>query len=385
VLKLRFLAGLAVCALTWCNAAHAQDTPKIRLDPVVRGLSQPVYLWHDGKRMFVVEQAGRIKLIADGSAQAQPYLDIVKNVKSGGECGLLSVAFSPKFQENGLFYVDYTRQQGKLQTVIAEFHADPGAATASADTERVILTIDQPFANHNGGHILFGSDGMLYIGMGDGGAANDPFGNGQNPGALLGKILRVDVTPREKYAVPKDNPFLGDPRFAKEVWALGMRNPWRMCFDPQSGTMIVGDVGQDLWEEVTLAKAGTNGGWRAREGMHPNPNIPREEPISADTDPIVEYQHRTYARAGTNQPAVDNCIIGGFVYQGSLYPSLSGWYLYADYSSGRIWGMLQRRGKLIANELLLEPRIHPSSFGEDANGEMYVVDYGGAILKIVAE
>ena len=155
-----------------------------------------------------------------------------------------------------------------------------------------------------------------------------------------------------------------------------------MCFDPQSGTMVVGDVGQNLWEEVTLVKSGTNGGWRAREGMHPNPNITREDPITADTDPIVEYQHRTYARAGTNQMAVDNCIIGGFVYRGGQCPTLSGWYLYADYSSGRIWGMLQRRGKLIANELLLEEKIHPSSFGEDADGEMYVCDHGGTILKV---
>jgi glucose/arabinose dehydrogenase len=385
VVRPHLLASLALCALTWCNVAHAQNAPKIRLDPVVQGLSQPGHLWHDGKRMFVVEQAGRIRLLADGKVQAQPYLDIVKNVKSGGECGLLSVAFSPKFRENGLFYVNYTRQQGKLQTVIAEFQADPQAAAASADKERVILTIDQPFANHNGGHILFGPDGMLYIGMGDGGAADDPFGNAQNPKSLLGKILRIDVTPRDKYAVPKDNPFVDDPRLAREVWALGMRNPWRMCFDPQTGTMIVGDVGQNIWEEVTLVKAATNGGWRAREGMHPNPNIPREDPISADTDPIVEYQHRTYARAGTDQRAVDNCIIGGFVYRGSQAPSLSGWYLYADNASGRIWGMLQQRGKLISNELLLEPRIHPSSFGEDPDGEMYVVDYGGAILKIATE
>lgn len=366
---------------------QAQETPKIRLEPVVRGLSQPVHLWHDGKRMFVVEQAGRIKLITDGKVQPEPYLDIAQKVKSGGECGLLSVAFSPGFQENGLLYVNYTRQGGKLQTVVSEFQADPSATTVSPDTERIILVIDQPFANHNGGHVLFGPDGMLYIGMGDGGAANDPYNNAQNPGSLLGKILRIDVTARgqEKYAVPRDNPFLDDQRFRPEIWALGMRNPWRMCFDPQTGTMIAADVGQNLWEELIIVKSGTNGGWRAREGMHPNPGIPREDPITSDTDPIVEYEHRTYARSGTNQMAVDNCIIGGFVYRGTQHSALSGWYLYADYASGRIWGMLQRRGKLIANTLLLEPRIRPSSFGEDADGEMYVVDHGGSILRIVAE
>lgn len=383
--RTHFLAGLLFCSLLWCSVVQAQDAPKIRLEPVLRGLSQPVHYWHDGKRTFIVEQAGRIKLVVDGKVQSTPYLDISSRVRSGGECGLLSVAFSPKFDENGLFYVNYTRQQGKLQTIISEFKTDPTATTASADAERVILTIDQPFANHNGGHILFGPDGMLYIGMGDGGAANDPHNASQNPSNLLGKILRIDVTPREKYGIPRDNPFLDDPRFAKEVWALGMRNPWRMCFDPQSGLMITGDVGQNVWEEVQTVKAGTNGGWRPREGMHPNPDLKREDPITPDTDPIVEYEHRNYPRSGTNQPVVDNCIIGGFVYRGTQYPSLSGWYLYADYNSGRIWGLLQRRGKLVANQLLLEPRIRPSSFGEDPDGEMYVVDHGGSILKVVAD
>ncbi len=379
-----------ICAFLWvillASWTLAQDVPKFELQPVVQQLRHPVYVWHDGisDRLYIVEQRGTIRLVEDGKLLPTPYLDIVQQVESGGECGLLSVAFSPKFAENGLLYVNYTQKKGRLRTIVSEFRTTPEARQVDPSTERVILSIDQPFANHNGGHILFGPDGMLYIGMGDGGAANDPHNHAQNPRSLLGKILRIDVSSGDPYTIPRDNPFLSDRRFAREIWALGLRNPWRMCFDPESGLMITGDVGQNMYEEVAVVSAGQNHGWRAREGFHPNPTLRmREEPISVDTDPIVEYEHRTYLHAGYRRQALDNCI-GGFVYRGRAIPALAGWYLYADYNSGRIWGLRHRRGRLVANQLLMETTINISSFGEDRAGEIYICDHQkGAILKLV--
>ncbi len=384
-------ACLVACfvLIAFISSASAQDVPRIRLEPFAEGFRNPVHLCSDGNntdRLFVVEQEGTVRLLIGGKTQPKPYLDIVRDVQSGGECGLLSIAFAPDFARSGLFYANYTERKGKLRTLIAEFKADSGATTVSPSTRRIVLTIDQPFANHNGGHILFGPDGMLYIGMGDGGAANDPYNNAQNPDSLLGKVLRIDVRPREAYAIPADNPFVQDKRFRPEIYAIGMRNPWRMCFDPDSGLLMAGDVGQNLWEELTTVKAGGNCGWRPREGAHPNPNLSREEPISQDTDPMVEYEHKTYYHAGYRRQVMDNCIIGGYVYRGKNSPALAGWYLYGDYTSGRIWGLQQKRGRLIRNELLLESTTHPSSFGEDSSGELYVCDHlKGGILRISAE
>lgn len=372
----------------WPIQLFCQDAPRVRLEPFVQGLRHPVHAWHDGvtQRLYVVEQSGVVRVVVDGKLQPRPFLDISQEVEYGGECGLLSIAFSPDFAANGLFYVNYTAGSPRLRTVIAEFHAQAGASAASPQSRRVILEIDQPFSNHNGGHILFGPDGMLYIGMGDGGAANDPHNNAQNPRSLLGKILRIDVTPRDGYAVPADNPFVKDGRFRPEIWALGMRNPWRLCFDPDTDEMIAGDVGQNEWEEIQGVKAGTNGGWRPREGAHPNPNIVREEPITIDTDPIVEYRQQSHPHAGYRRNMRDNCVIGGLVYRGENYPALAGWYLYADNGSGRIWGLKRRGGRIISNMLLLESTTFPSSFGEDARGELYLCDHrGGRVFRIVAE
>jgi glucose/arabinose dehydrogenase len=308
--------------------------------------------------------------------QKTPYLDIRKQVNFGGECGLLSIAFHPEFASNGLLYVNYT-SKGKLQTVISEFRAQRNARAIDPATERVILRIDQPFSNHNGGQIAFGPDGMLYIGMGDGGSANDPQENGQNPRTLLGKILRIDVSPRRGYAVPKDNPFVKDDRFAPEIWALGLRNPWRFSFDRVTGDCYTGDVGQNTYEEVDLLVAGANYGWNEREGFHP---FQRGRNSPEFVDPLAEY--------GRDKGL---SVTGGYVYRGKMFPALDGVYLYADYGTGRFWGLRQSKGIVTANAELIVTRqgkpilnrVQPSSFGEDAAGEMYVCDHNGVVYRIV--
>lgn len=368
------------------------DLPPIQLVEFVRGVRNPVYLTHDGtERIFIVEQAGVVKLIEPAGVQKSPYLDIKKKVHAGGECGLLSIAFHPDFAENGFVYVNYTAKGGKLQTVISEFHAEPNAKRIDPATERILLKIDQPYSNHNGGQIKFGPDGMLYIGMGDGGSANDPHGHGQNPKSLLGKMLRIDVTPstasspisspptasrRKGYAVPKDNPFVDDKRFAPEIWALGLRNPWRFSFDRETGDCFTGDVGQNAYEEVDLLVAGGNYGWNQREGFHA---FQRGRASSEFIDPLAEYGRE-----------MGLSITGGYVYRGKQFPSLVGVYIYADYGTGRFWGLKQAKGKVTTNAEFevtrdgkpILNRVQPSSFGEDAAGELYVCDHNGTVYRI---
>jgi glucose/arabinose dehydrogenase len=267
----RNLLVLTLVALLSPLTSWGQN-PKIKAERWLTDLEAPVWLTHDGtQRLILVEQRGRVRLIEYGQMHAKPYLDIVSKVRYQGEMGLLSVIFHPKFAENGYVYANYTRQlppppppadapppqpgarrgrgpQGQIQTVIAEYKVDPKADQIDPTTERIVMTINQPYSNHNGGQLLFGPDGMLYIGMGDGGAANDPQNRAQNPQELLGKVLRIDVTPREGYAVPSDNPFVGKPEYRPEIWALGVRNPWRMAFDRQPPHLLyAGEVGQNLW------------------------------------------------------------------------------------------------------------------------------------------
>lgn len=377
------IAGLLLCA---ASARSAEAPPKVRLEPVIKGLQEPVHLTHDGTdRLFICEQAGRIRLLEDGALRPEAYLDIVKQVTSGGECGLLSVAFHPKFAENGYLYVNYTTKAPRLRTVISEFTADPKAAKVDPATERVILTIDQPYSNHNGGCIVFGPDGMLYIGMGDGGSANDPQNRAQNPRELLGKMLRIDVTPRQGYAVPKDNPFVGNSAYRPEIWATGMRNPWRFSFDAKTKDLWCGDVGQNLWEEIDILEKGGNYGWNIREGNHPftRKGAPLPKPPEGEKliDPVKEYDRQ----AGQS-------VTGGHVYRGRKYPVLDGWYFYGDYASGRIWG-LKRDGENVTGDgefdVAIEGggvrRVQPSSFGEDRAGELYLVHHGGAVYRIHAK
>lgn len=359
---------------------------RIALAPVAKGFAAPVHVTNAGDgsgRLFVVEQEGRIKIIEKGGdVLATPFLDIVPRVRSGGEMGLLSVAFHPRYRQDGRFYVNYTRRppgaRRGLETVVSEWRVSKEPNVADPASERVLLTVSQPYPNHNGGHILFGPDGFLYIGMGDGGAAADPHGHGQNLGSLLGKVLRIDVEPPADpksltpYGVPADNPFVGRPGVAPEIWALGMRNPWRMAFDPERpGKLFAADVGQNSWEEIHLLEKGDNGGWNVMEGRHPF-NEPKGFDRSTLDLPIHEY------------PRSDGVsITGGPVYRGKGCPSLVGTYLFADYEQSPIWGLVEKDGTWERVVLAARRPGKVSSFGVDEAGEVYVVLHdAGTVVKI---
>jgi len=364
-----FLITFVIAALSSLSQAAP---PQFHLEKIATGLERPLFVTHDNTpRLFIVEQPGRIRVMRDRQLLETPYLDIVNQVESHGECGLLSVAFHPNFAKNGLLYVDYTTKHPNLHTVISEFRADPKSDTVDPKTERILLTIDQPYPNHNGGQIVFGPDKMLYIGMGDGGAGGDPGNRAQNPKELLGKILRIDVNQRTPYGIPKDNPFVKDPNFRPEIWALGMRNPWRFSFDRKTGIGYIGDVGQNIWEEIDILKRGGNYGWRLREGFH---DFKSDGTIHAGLiDPIKEYNH-----------TVGLSVTGGYVYRGKAIPDLVGWYVYADYAKGQLWGV-KYDGKQITDETqFMTMKGQPAGFGEDVAGELYVCDHGhGTVLKIV--
>lgn len=332
------------------------DSAGVKLVVVARGLSSPVHVASPAgdPRLFVVEQAGRIRIIRDGRVMPRVWLDITDRVGSGGERGLLSVAFHPLFRTNGRFFVNYTDRRG--DTHVAEFHADPAAESADATSERQLLFISQPYSNHNGGHILFGPDGALYVGMGDGGAAGDPRGNAQNPNAQLGKLLKIDVTNRTSVT----------------TWATGLRNPWRMAFD--SGLIYIADVGQGAWEEVNVARAadsGLNYGWRIMEGAHCflAPVCRREGLVL----PVAEYDHS------------HGCsITGGVVYRGRAIPGLVGHYLYSDYCEGWLRSFRYVNGAATEHRSwAIGGAGNVASFGEDSSGEVYVVDHNGTIYKLV--
>ena len=349
----------------------------LALNPIVEsGLTRPTYLTHAGDdRLFVVEQPGRIRIIQKGQLLDQPFLDVTDKVLSeGNEQGLLSVAFHPAYKTNGQFFIYYTRQpDGAI--VIERYTVsknDPNVADASS--ARTILVIPHAqAANHDGGQLQFGPDGYLYLGVGDGGGQGDQhgsIGNGQNRNVLLGKLLRIDVTNQDTYAIPKDNPF------GSEIWAYGLRNPWRFSFDRATHDLYIADVGQDLYEEVDFqpasSKGGENYGWRIMEGLHcysPSSGCDQTGLVL----PVAEYSHD-----------VGGCaIVGGYVYRGAKYPALQGTYFFGDYCSGIIWS-LQRNGNQWQMTKRLESGLNISSFGEDVNGEEYVVDLGGAVYQLVA-
>lgn len=344
--------------------------------PVISGFTSPVdfQFVDDGTgRMFVVEQAGRIRIVDKGQVLDPAFLDITDRVGSGGdEQGLLGLAFHPDFEEIPYFYVNYTDKQGN--TVIARFQAKGNKADPAS--EKDLLKVNQPFPNHNGGILTFGpNDGYLYLGLGDGGSQGDPNGNGQNTNVLLGKILRIDVDHGDPYAIPPDNPFVqagGRP----EIWAYGLRNPWRFSFDKLTGDLYIADVGQAAWEEVNYAAGnpgGLNYGWNYYEGNHPYSG--QASGGIKYTFPIVEYNH-----------AVGGCaIIGGFVYHGSL-PEWQGIYFYGDYCSGIIWGLNHTpdpgSGSPWQSQVLFETKTAITSFGQDLSGEIYFADRGGTIYKL---
>jgi glucose/arabinose dehydrogenase len=349
----------------------AAPAPDINLNLIASGFVQPVGITHAGDgsgRLFVVEQAGRVRIVRDGVVAPVPFLDITDRVLAGGERGLLGLAFPPGFPVNNPhFYVNYTRLADGA-TVVSRL--------TLAGSEEVLLLVAQPEANHNGGQIAFGPDGFLYVALGDGGGANDQFGNAQNRSTLLGNILRLDVeSGAAPYAIPAGNPFVQDPAARDEIWAYGLRNPWRFSFDRATGDLYIADVGQNLVEEVNFQSAaspgGENYGWNIMEGstcFPPDPDCDR----TGLTLPVAEYF----------QGAGDCSVAGGFVYRGADFPALQGIYFYADFCSGRIWG-LRRNGTVWDNQLLLDTTLQITSFGEDEAGNLYLADFGaGDIYKI---
>ncbi|HEX8904576.1 MAG TPA: PQQ-dependent sugar dehydrogenase [Longimicrobiaceae bacterium] len=347
----------------------------IRLVEVASGLSQPLYLTAPAgdARLFIVEQTGKIRIIQNGQLLATPFLDVTSQITSGGERGLLSMAFHPRYAQNGFFYVDYTDVNGDTRVVRYRVSADPNRADPAS--AQLVLTVAQPYANHNGGLVLFGPDGKLYVGLGDGGGGGDPQTNGQNPAALLGKILRLDVDAGQPYAIPSDNPFVGQTAKRGEIWIWGVRNPWRFSFDPTSGLLYVADVGQGEWEEVNVVPAtqgGLNFGWNIMEGMHCYTATSCVQ--QGLTLPVAEYGHG------------DGCsITGGYVYRGSAIPAARGLYFYSDYCNGWLRSFRWDGSKATdPRQWQVGDLGNVTSFGEDASHELYITTAGGRVLRFAA-
>lgn len=353
-------------------AAVTQAEPQITLQTVASGLPNLVSVTHAGdSRLFITLQGG-VVMIHDGTGVLpEPFLDIRNLVLSGGERGLLSVAFHPGYAQNGLFYVNYTDLRG--DTVVARYSVspfDPNRANPSSAVP--VLMIQQPFANHNGGQLQFGPDGFLYIGMGDGGSGGDPGNRAQNLNDLLGKMLRLDINSASPYAIPPSNPFVGQAGRRPEIWAFGLRNPWRFSFDRLTGDLWIADVGQGTWEEVDFQPVnsigGENYGWRRMEGTHCF-NPPSNCNPGNLVLPVIEYDH-----------SVGCSVTGGYVYRGTRSPRLTGQYIYGDFCTGRIFGATRSASGAVTTQQLLDVPFNISTFGEDVTGEIYVGDYSNGIL-----
>jgi glucose/arabinose dehydrogenase len=387
VLTLRaaaWLLGLIPASACGSENATSPDPPAgavpVGLQEVAAGLSFPLYLTAppgDLARLFIVEKGGAIRIVKDGALLPTPFLDLSGRVSTGAEQGLFGLAFDPAYAANGRFVVHYTDVAGN--TVVSLFRVgadDPDRADPSSEV--VLLTAEQPFANHNGGQILFGPDGMLYVGLGDGGGGDDPGGRGQSLTDLLGDILRVDVRGGTSYTVPPDNPFVGRTDARPEIWSFGLRNPWRFTFDPATGDLYIADVGQSAWEEVDVVTAaqgagrGANFGWSVMEGRHCYTD-PGCDP-SQFTLPVVEYSHDKGCS-----------ITGGFVYRGAAIPALQGHYFYADYCQGWVRSFRLQDGQAVEPQAwpTLAPGGAVPGFGQDAAGELYVMNAEGRVFRIV--
>jgi glucose/arabinose dehydrogenase len=362
------------------SAAPGATGSALSIVPFASGFSNLTFVTNAGDGtgdMFAVAQVGRIYMVTKGqAAPGNPWLDISDRVSSGGERGLLGLAFNPDYASNGRFYVDYTDLDGN--SVISEFtRATDG--TVDPSSERVILHVDQPYANHNGGMLAFGTDGYLYIGFGDGGSEGDPQGRGQSLTTDLGKILRIDVGPSAlgTYGIPANNPFTGAAANGQlpEIWDWGLRNPWRFSFDSQTGALFIGDVGQNQTEEIDVEQAGLGGrnyGWNIMEGDHCYNASTCDQ--TGLTLPVATYSH-----------AQGCAVIGGYVYRGARYPALAGSFLYTDDCSGNLWSFdaaAANAGQPVTPAVVGKLPFSPSSFGEDEAGELYVVDGAGAIYTL---
>lgn len=398
-LEVLAIAGLLIWALVFrepdrssqqtnepSSTEPVYNAPQVELNQIATGLAKPTVIASmpsaDDKRLFVAEQAGLIRIInEDKTVNSTPFLDIRSKVLNGGEMGLLGLAFHPKVTQNNFFYVNYI-DRGR-NTVIARYTI---AADGMADqnSEKILLKVAQPFANHNGGQLAFGPDGYLYIGLGDGGSAGDPDNRAQNKQELLGKILRIDVDSGDPYAIPPDNPFVGGAESdKKEIWAFGLRNPWRFSFDRQTGDWFVADVGQGDWEEINYIPAndprgevyswrgGDNFGWRCWEGDRQYNSEGCNEGFE-NIFPILQYNHDD-----------GRCsVTGGYVYRGSQYPALAGRYFYGDYCNGQIFYAQQTDDKW-ESALAIATSLKISTFGENSAGELFVADYDtGTIYQI---
>ncbi len=384
MMRSRPFTPFVVALLLGCTDANGgagppptPGTADVALATVVEGLDFPVHLSAPSgdARLFVVEKSGRIRIVENDALLPEPFLDVSGEVSGGSEQGLLSVAFHPDYGSNGRLFVNYTDRAGDTRVVEYRVSSDPGRVDPG--TARTLLTVEQPFSNHNGGQIAFGPDGMLYVGMGDGGSGGDPRGNGQDRSTLLGALLRIDVDGGDPYAVPADNPFVDEADARGEIWAYGLRNPWRFAFDRQTGDLYVADVGQNRLEELNAvdgAGRGLNYGWNVMEGdecFEPRSGCDR----SGLTMPVAVYGHG------------DGCsVTGGHVYRGEAIPELQGLYFYSDFCSGFV------RSFRFAGGAATDPREWPelappggsvSSFGEDAAGELYLMTSEGGVFKVV--
>ncbi len=371
--------------------AIAATTPKVHFEPLHTSLffDEPIQVIHDGvlnDTIYVVEKDGIIRSVSTNKdASTKPiFLDITDRVSvTHDEEGLLSACFHPNYSENREIYVWYTAKNPK-RGVLSKFIKDQENDAIDQSSEQVLLEVSEPWGNHNGGTVLFGPDGFLYLGIGDGGAANDPYNNGQDKNTLLGSIIRIDVsqsseTKKPVYAIPKDNPLVGKDGVREELWAWGFRNPWRMSFDKETGKLWTGDVGQNAWEEIDIVEKGGNYGWNYKEGTHKFKDHNSETTIFID--PVYEYNRR-----------LGGSITGGYVYRGSDIPSLVGSYLYSDYLSKRVWALIPQEdeGEPIATERLAKKTpVAISSFGETPNGEILACGFSnpyatkGKIYRLV--
>ena len=406
VKRLTFSLALLIC---FRPARAAEPLPTLGLSVAFPNLKFNRPLWmeefpDDSGRFIVVEQGGKVFMLRREANAIDPktFLDLTpRKPQVQNEEGLLAFAFHPKFKENGLLYLYYSQQAPK-RSVLSEVHVsktDPDLADLS--TERILLEIPQPYWNHNGGTLLFGPDGYLYLSLGDGGEGGDPHNVGQSGHHLLAKILRLDVNSRTgnlPYGIPRDNPFVavddsGKPKadpfdtrpegVRPEIWAYGLRNVWRMSFDRQTGELWAGDVGQDKWEEVDLITKGGNYGWSVREGFH---DFKKTKVQGKPLDPVIEYPHNTGLSADCKFPdhSIGMSITGGYVYRGKKIPALRGVYVYGDYATGTIWGFRYEKGQVTAHGTLVNgnPSRNPASFAEDREGDLYVLCFDGNIYAL---